>query len=597
MGFTYENQGSTNYLVYQVAKNDALDTTALGMLSNNSIPGVADTLMVQMDNVKYIKYNVTARVTLQSYFTGNVKKKQLLGVLYGITEALLGVEEYMIDMGSLLLDEDYIFVNVAKGDIVMICLPIENVTAKGDMISFFKELLFHTQFDQTENGEHVVKLINYFNGISEFSAEDFRRFLRGLDDSKKINEKIPTASSKPAMQASAYQMPKNQPETGMQVQEVQKERVSGTDAKGSLAGQMQKGASQTGDGKVGIAIPQSNGKENFEVPGTNGNAGFAVPNLQGSEANLQQSQKAATVGSPTGEEDISLFYLLQHYNKDRAAQYKAQKAEKKMNKEMEKQAKKAAKKVGKKGKKTKLPQAGGNYAIPGQPQAGGNYAIPGQPQAGGNYAVPGQPQVGGNYAIPGQPQTGGNYAIPGQPQAGGNYAIPGQPQTGGNYAVQGQQKTPGFSAMGQMQVPPIQTVKEMSNVGNYTAPSLAYTPPQEEEMTVILDSGMMPGTTQQEAKGPYVVRLKTNERIPINTGIFKIGKQKGAVDYCITDNRAVSRVHAVILYRDGQYYITDTGSTNHTFVNGNVLMSNTENSLTPGTKFSLANEEFEFNIG
>ena len=93
---------------------------------------------------------------------------------------------------------------------------------------------------------------------------------------------------------------------------------------------------------------------------------------------------------------------------------------------------------------------------------------------------------------------------------------------------------------------------------------------------------------------PYLLRVKNNERIPINKPSFRIGKERSFVDYFIADNTAISRSHANILNRDGEYYIVDTNSTNHTYVNGVMIQSNVETKLTHGAKITLANESFEF---
>ena len=47
--FKYENQGANTYLVYSVPPDNIVDTLSLGMLTNNSIPGLAKTLYTQMD--------------------------------------------------------------------------------------------------------------------------------------------------------------------------------------------------------------------------------------------------------------------------------------------------------------------------------------------------------------------------------------------------------------------------------------------------------------------------------------------------------------------------------------------------------------------
>ena len=87
--FTFENQGTNTYLVYAVSTTDVVDSMSLGMLTNNKILGLAATQFTQIDDRKYIKYNVSAKVSAKQFFTGAVNKKRLLGVFKGIVNALL----------------------------------------------------------------------------------------------------------------------------------------------------------------------------------------------------------------------------------------------------------------------------------------------------------------------------------------------------------------------------------------------------------------------------------------------------------------------------------------------------------------------------
>ena len=49
MNFTYENQGTNTYLVYQIAGSDKIDTMSLGMITNNKIAGIVPTVFTQLD--------------------------------------------------------------------------------------------------------------------------------------------------------------------------------------------------------------------------------------------------------------------------------------------------------------------------------------------------------------------------------------------------------------------------------------------------------------------------------------------------------------------------------------------------------------------
>lgn len=104
------------------------------------------------------------------------------------------------------------------------------------------------------------------------------------------------------------------------------------------------------------------------------------------------------------------------------------------------------------------------------------------------------------------------------------------------------------------------------------------------------------GATPDTKVQPYLVRLKNNEKINIDKPVFRIGKERSYVDYFIADNSAISRSHANIISKGGEYFIVDTNSTNHTYVNGVMINSNVETKLTHKTRLRLANEEFELNL-
>ena len=70
--FHYENQGTQTYLVYSLNNQDFIDSMSLGMLTNNKIPGLAAAIFTQMDATKYIKYNVSAKISVRQFFEGQV---------------------------------------------------------------------------------------------------------------------------------------------------------------------------------------------------------------------------------------------------------------------------------------------------------------------------------------------------------------------------------------------------------------------------------------------------------------------------------------------------------------------------------------------
>lgn len=104
------------------------------------------------------------------------------------------------------------------------------------------------------------------------------------------------------------------------------------------------------------------------------------------------------------------------------------------------------------------------------------------------------------------------------------------------------------------------------------------------------ETGVLGGASSQIPA--TLSRLKNNESVTIGKPSYAIGKERAKVDYCVPDNNSVSRVHAFITYRNGEYFITDNNSTNYTYVNGNKLAAKVETKLQSGDKLKLADEEF-----
>ena len=93
-----------------------------------------------------------------------------------------------------------------------------------------------------------------------------------------------------------------------------------------------------------------------------------------------------------------------------------------------------------------------------------------------------------------------------------------------------------------------------------------------------------------------LTRRSTEMVYSVNKPVFIIGKESIKVDLCIPDNRAVSRVHASIVCKNGIFYIIDQNSTNRTYVNGVNVPPHVEYRLKDGDEIKLANEFFDFKV-
>ena len=111
--------------------------------------------------------------------------------------------------------------------------------------------------------------------------------------------------------------------------------------------------------------------------------------------------------------------------------------------------------------------------------------------------------------------------------------------------------------------------------------------------TTVLSGGNE--TTVLSADYGTLTRINTGEKITINKDRFAIGRERGRVDYCIADNTAVGRTHAIIVNRGGNAYVIDQNSKNCTYVNDQRAGANQEVRIKSGDKITFADEAFTYN--
>lgn len=91
-------------------------------------------------------------------------------------------------------------------------------------------------------------------------------------------------------------------------------------------------------------------------------------------------------------------------------------------------------------------------------------------------------------------------------------------------------------------------------------------------------------------------RLSGGETKTISPGIvFSVGQNPDNT-FAVPDNRAVSRHHAHIIEQNGNYYVKDLHSTNHTYLNGQRIQDNVLVPIYNGCELKFANEKFVFSI-
>ena len=268
--------------------------------------------------------------------------------------------------------------------------------------------------------------------------------------------------------------------------------------------------------------------------------------------------------SGSSEDDISLFYLMQHYSKENKEKYKAAKERKKSGNTATEAP------VAKKQASVIKPMAAS--AVQQPPVSNPYQAAPAQPQA---------PVMNNPYqAAPVQPQAPAManpyQAAPAQPQAPAMNSpyqtAPAQPQAP---VMNNPYPAPQMPAMGGMQDDYDQTTL-IKNTGN-----------TDDAGTTVLNAA-----TKVE-RHPYLYQVKNGRKIYLDKKTNRIGKNREVVDICIDGNPAISRCHAIFYRVDDACYIEDLNSTNGTFVDDQQITSNCKTMVRVGSRVKLGDEEFE----
>lgn len=485
--FSRETQGNGNYLVYKFGENDVIDSMCLGQITNNAISGIAPASFFQSDSDRYIKYNVTSKVSVTQLLSGIVGCKRFLGILNGIVDGFISAEEYAIDISMIKLEKDYVFSDVATFDTVLICVPVSNTVntanANDVLYDFIKDIIWNTQFDESENLDYVTELIAFINIKQAFSIDGLKRTLQKIEDSSNV------ASVKPNT-ANANKTVSTRPNNNT------------VQSRGNSA------PATTIIRQEGAATSVMNRQPVIQTPSN-------VP--------PKPEQKKPQ------EKPMSWFYLMCHYSKENKEKYNAQKSN---------------------------TGAVSTDKSKKQKSSGNDYGV----------------------------------NIPGMD----NSSPVNIPVQGGREQTADRPSNPSFVNQTPNNAPVVQQPIPSRSVANNRGAKLNF-----GETTVLGgktygETTVLSQTDNAPRINPCLIRSRNNERIPLNKSPFKIGTEKSYVDYCISDNPAISHSHASISRRNDEFFVVDTNSTNHTYVDGSMIQSDTEIKIENGTKIRFADEEFEF---
>ena len=597
--------GETYRVSYSLDISDVIDAKVYDMSRSGSMPEMAPCDMQENAGVRVFNYQIDDKKPLAEILRQEMNKKEILTLLYNILHALEMFGKNMVSLSYVARDEQCVFVSPETYDVCFIVAPVQKeVTDLNDVRAFVKSVIVDARYSENDNDNYVARLINCANMRGTFSNSDMKNEVKAMlaeagidaaeiDRMKELSTNAPKGGNSHILRGESPKVSR------LEVMR-NNARMNGYAQPMGPNGQMPNGMPPMGMPPMGPNGPMgSNGQmPNGKVPNGMPPMGMMPMEPNGPMPNGSMGPNGQVPNGPMGPNG---------------------------------QAPNGMPPMG-------MPPMGPNGQVPngmppmGMPPMGPNDPIPNGPMGPNGMPPVGvppmeepiKPEVAG--AQPQSDKTENDEAVEAeaqdakpevvepvvtepqdvkpepaepvetQPQEikpippmqgnpfGGN-PIPPMPQAQPMPQMQPVPPMPQMQPVPPMpQMQPVPPMPQMQPV-----PPMPQTPPMPQAQPV-------QGNPFDGAPAPYFLRVKTGERISLDKAEFKIGHKARLVDYAITDNSAISRVHCVITKRNGVCFIRDNKSTNGTFVNGEELKAGEEKFLTNNAIVILGDEELVYHI-
>ena len=588
--------GETYRVSYSLDISDVIDAKVYDMSRSGSMPEMAPCDMQENAGVRVFNYQIDDKKPLAEILRQEMNKKEILTLLYNILHALEMFGKNMVSLSYVARDEQCVFVSPETYDVCFIVAPVQKeVTDLNEVRAFVKSVIVDARYSENDNDNYVARLINCANMRGTFSNSDMKNEVKAMlaeagidaaeiDRMKELSTNAPKGGNSHILRGESPkvsrlevmrnnarmngyaqpmgpngQMPNGMPPMGMP--------PMGPNGPMGSNGQMPNGKVPNGMPPMGMMPMEPNGPMPNGSMGPNGQVPNGMPPMgmppMGPNGQVPNGPMGPNGQAPNGMPPMG------------------------------------------------MPPMGPNDPIPNGPMGPNGMPPVGVPPM----EEPIKPEVAG--AQPQSDKTENDEAVEAEAQDAKPEVVepvvtepqdvkpepaepvetqpqeikPIPPMQGNPFGGNPIPPMPQAQPMPQMQpVPPMPQMQPVPPMPQMQpVPPMPQTPPMPQAQPV-------QGNPFDGAPAPYFLRVKTGERISLDKAEFKIGHKARLVDYAITDNSAISRVHCVITKRNGVCFISDNKSTNGTFVNGEELKAGEEKFLTNNAIVILGDEELVYHI-
>ena len=588
---------------YNMDVSDVIDTKVYDTSRSGAIPEMIPCNMQEEGGTRVFLYEIDDKKPLVEVLRSEINKKQMLTLMYNVLQGLEAFGKNMISLSYVAKDVQRVFVTPDTLEVGYIVVPVQKeVTDLNEVRDFIKSIIIDARYSLMDTDNYVAKLINYTNMMGTFSVSDMKNDVGNMlmeigvdiemiNSSRAVPLNGPVSGNShilrgdaPAPKVSRLGVMRNNarmngqmPPMGMPNGQMRPNgqmppmgMPNGQMRPMGPNGQMPPMGMPNGQmppmGPNGQMPPMGpNGQmppmgPNGQMPpmGPNGQMPPMGPNGQmpPMEPNAQVAEAETEGNKPEDIDEIKTVKDMPEQPESVESETDATSAAENVDDVLTKNESienDSADHID--DEKTVKEQPAGN-PFGGNPFGGNGNPFGGNPFGGNPF---GRPEPMGVPPMKDIPQMENRTEMPKVPPMPVVPPMPEMPQMENKTEMPKTQPTPG--------VPPMTGV-----------------PP------------MMGGNPFDEIPMPYFVRVKTGEKIRLDKDEFKIGHKAKIVDYAVSDNSAISRVHCIITKKNGVCFIKDNKSTNGTFLNGEELKEGEEKFLTNNAVVILGDEEFVYHV-
>lgn len=180
--YSFERDSACSYLVLRLDSDIKLLNHQAEIISQNPAPAfVPFHIRRENENIS-IYYNITSRITLAQYLERKrLNRKEILDLLRNITRNLMLHRNYLLELSSFIIHQDFIYINPATAEVSLVYVPVhQDRDIMEAYREFLKDMLVNSANIDENSGDNFLQRILNFLRLDTFNLNDFNRLIIDL---------------------------------------------------------------------------------------------------------------------------------------------------------------------------------------------------------------------------------------------------------------------------------------------------------------------------------------------------------------------------------------------------------------------------------